>query len=359
MIYDDIPPLYKKNWKDFFVEDLFEIFLASGDTQSRNCEPGKFPLISAGTNNNGVCDFIKCGDKKSKVYDGKIISVDMFGQSFFHDYKFYSVSHGRINLLKSIKNFSDNCLKFFVVVINKATRGKFSYNQMCSSQRIKNLSIKLPVNETGKPDYIFMENFMLRIEEKILDIYCDFIKQKNLSDEIEIVEPLSEKNFGTFTIGELFYLEQGRGKGNNHLTSVENGISYLGATNRNNGVLDFVEPVENLIQQGNCIAFIRNGEGSMGYAVYKKENFIASADITVGYSENLNEYTGKFLTTVSDMARGKYNFNYKRSDTRLKREKIKLPVDERGEPDWDYMENFMRYQESCLLKKYFEKKFGR
>ena len=170
--------LENKNWKDFFIKDLFEIFLASGDTQSRNCESGKFPLISAGFSNNGICDFIKRGDKKSKIYEGKIISVDMFGQSFFHNYKFYSVSHGRINLLKSVKNFSDYCLQFIVVVINKATRGKFSYNKMCSSQRIKNLSIKLPVNEMGEPDYIFMENYMRRIEEKLLNLY---LKRVNLS----------------------------------------------------------------------------------------------------------------------------------------------------------------------------------
>lgn len=169
---------------------------------------------------------------------------------------------------------------------------------------------------------------------------------------------MDKKVFGTFTIDELFSLEPGKGKGNNHLESVENGISYLGATNRNNAVLDFVKPVEKMIQRGNCIAFIRNGEGSMGYAVYKKENFISTADITVGYSKNLNEYTGKFLTTMSDMVRGKYNFNYKRSDTRLKKEKIKLPVDDSGAPDWEYMENFMRRQENLLLKKYFEKKFG-
>ena len=148
-------------------------------------------------------------------------------------------------------------------------------------------------------------------------------------------------------------MEPGKGKGNNHLESVENGISYLGATNRNNAVLDFVKPVAKMIQRGNCIAFIRNGEGSMGYAVYKKENFIASADITVGYSPNLNEYTGKFLTTVSDMVRGRYNFNYKRSDTRLKREKIMLPVTESGEPDFEYMERYMRRQENLLLRKYF------
>ena len=133
-------------------------------------------------------------------------------------------------------------------------------------------------------------------------------------------------------------------------------IPYLGATNRNNAVLNFVRPVENLIQRGNCIAFIRNGEGSIGYSVYKAENFIATSDITCGYADFLNKYVGCFITTIADQVRGKYNFNYKRSDTRLKKEKILLPIDEKGEPDWAFMENYIKNKFAELEKKYLEQK---
>lgn len=137
-------------------------------------------------------------------------------------------------------------------------------------------------------------------------------------------------------------METGKSKGLNHLEQDASGISYLGATNRNNAVLSFVRPVENLIQRGNCIAFIRNGEGSVGYSVYKREAFIATSDITCGYADFLNEFVGMFITTVADKVRGKYNFNYKRSDTRLRREKIQLPVNESGAPDFEYMEAYMK-----------------
>ena len=132
-------------------------------------------------------------------------------------------------------------------------------------------------------------------------------------------------------------MEAGKSKGLTHLAADERGISYLGATNRNNAVLSFVRPVEDLIQRGNCIAFIRNGEGSIGYSVYKREDFIATSDITCGYADFLNEFVGLFITTIADKVRGKYNFNYKRSDSRLKREKIQLPVTDDGAPDFAYM----------------------
>ena len=142
----------------------------------------------------------------------------------------------------------------------------------------------LPVNDSGEPDYEYMENYIRATEEKILQRYRDFVQTVDAAQ----VQPLNEKIWRAFVIGELFKLETGKSKGLNHLEEDAQGISYLGATNRNNGVLTFVKPVENLIQRGNCIAFIRNGEGSVGYSVYKAEDFIATSDITCGYADFLN-----------------------------------------------------------------------
>ena len=167
---------------------------------------------------------------------------------------------------------------------------------------------------------------------------------------------LESVRWKVFLIGDLFTLVTGKGKGANHLEHDDEGISYLGATNRNNAVLDFVRPEEKLIQKGNCIAFIRNGEGSIGYSVYKAEDFIATADITAGYSPHLNRHNGTFITTVADKVRGKYNFNYKRSDTRLKKEMIKLPIDDEGNPDWEFMTHYMQAIEERLYLRYLESK---
>jgi hypothetical protein len=137
------------------------------------------------------------------------------------------------------------------------------------------------------------------------------------------------------------------------------GINYLGATNSNNGVLAYVQKVEQMTHKGNSICFIRNGEGSMGFSVYKAEDFIATSDISVGYSDFLNKYVGLFFTTVADKVRGKYNFGYKRNETRLKKEKILLPTNSQGEPDYAYMENYMKALESEKITQYLEYKDGR
>lgn len=162
-------------------------------------------------------------------------------------------------------------------------------------------------------------------------------------------------NWKNFLLRDLFpILVAGKSKGLNHIEKSDDGISYLGATNQNNGVLCFVNRDKSTIQKGNCIAFIRNGEGSMGYSVYKAEDFIATSDMTLGYNKRLNRYTGTFITTIANRVRGKYNFGYKRSATRLSKEIITLPIDSNGMPDWTYMENFMRNIESEQILRYLQ-----
>lgn len=134
---------------------------------------------------------------------------------------------------------------------------------------------------------------------------------------------------------------------------------YVGATNINNGVMNFVENKKDLITQGNCIIFICDGEGSIGYSIYKKENFIGTTTIKVGRNEMLNKHIGMFITTISDKIRGKYNFGYKRSLHRLENDKILLPIDSNGNPHWQFMEEYIKEKERKLAKiivKYYRQK---
>lgn len=128
---------------------------------------------------------------------------------------------------------------------------------------------------------------------------------------------------------------------------------YVGATNRNNGVMNFVEANSSLITKGNCIAFICDGEGSVGYSVYKSEDFIGSTTVKVGRNENLNKYNATFITTFADTVRSKYNFGFKRNDKHLKSEILILPANEKGDPDYEFMEAFMKQKELEKINDYY------
>lgn len=269
------------------------------------------------------------------------------GSAFFHQYEFVASDH--VTQLKR-EGLDKYAYLFMLPLINRLSE-KYSFNREINDNRIKREKLILPATQTGEIDFAFMSSFMKEIEQDILNTTLKVFKNRASVNKCKRGGVI----WKNFLIRDLFpILVPGKSKGLNHIEKVENGISYLGATNQNNGVLCFVTANKDLVQKGNCIAFIRNGEGSMGYSVYKAEDFIATSDMTLGYNENLNKYIGTFITTVADRIRGKYNFGYKRSATRLVKEVLTLPVDKNGQPYWEYMENYMRNIENQQIFNYFK-----
>lgn len=171
--------LNDKRWKNFMLADIFKVDLSKGDNQPSLLEKGKYPLISAGTKNNGVCYFINKGDGKSQLFEKNTITVDMFGTPFYHAYDFYSVSHGRVNILSAISDEFNKYIGLFIITcITEGTKSKYSYNQMCSQKRILRQPIMLPVDENDNPDYLFMEEFIKEREAVKRKQYLDYCNEQ-------------------------------------------------------------------------------------------------------------------------------------------------------------------------------------
>lgn len=167
---------------------------------------------------------------------------------------------------------------------------------------------------------------------------------------------LNTTNWKGFAIERLFKLENG--KANQGMLEEGNDCFYVGAKKDDNGVMIHCMKDNALMQKGNCIIFICNGQGSVGYANYMDVDFIGTTDIVAGYNENLNSYNGLFIATVLCKERPKYSFGRKWK-THLKSTIIKLPIkcnpdgtpyidntfeysDYGYVPDWKWMEEYIK-----------------
>ena len=151
---------------------------------------------------------------------------------------------------------------------------------------------------------------------------------------------LDIEKWGSFRIADLFPVLQ-NGKANQGMLSDGDECFYIGAKKDDNGVMFHCAYDSDLVQKGNCIIFICNGQGSVGYANYMDADFIGTTDIVAGYNENLNQYNGLFIATVLCQERPKYSFGRKWK-THLKDTVIKLPQTLDGNPDWKYMEQYIK-----------------
>lgn len=132
-----------------------------------------------------------------------------------------------------------------------------------------------------------------------------------------------------------------------------NEIEYIGAKKTDNGFMRLVVRNEELVTKGNCIIFICDGQGSVGYTNYINHDFIGSTTLTVGYNEHLTENIGLFFVTVLDLERYKYSFGRKYKNN-LEKTYIKLPI-KNNLPDWEFMESYIQKQKDKIKKEIFEK----
>ena len=154
------------NWKEFKISDLFDCQLGKGDLKDSECGEGTINLISSGALNNGVIKKIdEAGDGKAKIFDKNCITLDMFCNCFYQDEKFYSVSHGRINIL--IPKFKLNQqIGLFIATILNNEQYRFSYGRAVYNSFAKNIVIKLPVDKNGNPNWKYITNFIKKLQTK-------------------------------------------------------------------------------------------------------------------------------------------------------------------------------------------------
>ena len=112
---------------------------------------------------------------------------------------------------------------------------------------------------------------------------------------------------------------------------------YVTTQATNNGVsahFDFWTEKGNVITIDSAI---------IGYSSYQKYNFSASDHVEKLIPKfDLNPYTAMFLVTILNIEQYRYNYGRKASQSRLKTARIKLPSTADNQPDWDYMERYIK-----------------
>ena len=120
---------------------------------------------------------------------------------------------------------------------------------------------------------------------------------------------------------------------------------FIGASEYNNGITSFVDNT-NTSLDSNVLGV--NYNGSVVENFYHPYECIFSDDVKrlVWLDESAqNRYTYLFLKQCILQQKVKYAYGYKFNSTRMKRQKIVLPVDNGGKPDYWYMKEYMQIQE--------------
>ncbi|PWL44842.1 MAG: restriction endonuclease [Veillonellaceae bacterium] len=173
----EIPALDEKEWKHFYIPDIFSKIQRGKRLKNADHIPGKIPYVSSTANNNGVDDYVEISHG-ARVFKNciSLANSGSVGTAFYEPFSFVASDH--ITSLK-MENGSKFVYLFLVAIIEKQS-SNFNFNREINDSRIKKMQVMLPVNDSGKPDYAYMEqyakNMMLRKYRQYL-AYLDRQKQ--------------------------------------------------------------------------------------------------------------------------------------------------------------------------------------
>lgn len=341
-------------WGVFFIggnDGIFDITsTGSGiDKNKLNDTEGRVPYITRTDLQNGINLFVTKNQlPKYKIDEGNVLTIGLDTQTVFYQSKpFYTGQN--IQVLRN-KNLNKE-VAMFIIPSLKIQMQKFNWGgNGATLGRLNRTRIMLPIDSQDQPHWQFMEDYIKQEQKLQAQKVIDYYKRKLVELAGDVVG-LDKVEWKTFRFIEVFQEIQ-RGKRLTKANQTDGLKPYISSTAENNGVDGFIGNDVGVRKFENVLTLANSG--SLGSTFYQQFEFVASDHVTALKSENADKYAYLFLSSVVKRLEEKYSFNREINDTRIKREKIILPADKNGNPDFQYMSDFVKKLELDKVQEVLE-----
>ena len=339
--------LQNKEWGEFVIGEIFDEIANSkayhkNDLKKNITNP--IPYITRTKYNNGVEEIVENSDLEKNPKNTIVFGAESV--TFFYE-PFEYITGNKMYYIKD-KHFNKYVCLFLVNLLNNLVKINFSYSRGLTGSRLKKQRIMLPINENQLPDYDFMEEYMKTQYTLKLNRVKNDLKTKLKILSYKPLPKLNEMDWNDFSLGNIGTIKSGK-----DITKIEMKIGktpYVSSTANNNGVSAYISNTNETLED-NCISINRNG--SVGYAFYHPYKALFSNDCRkLIIDNNNNKYISLFIVNQIKAQKDKYNYGYKMGTNRLKKQKIMLPIDNEGNPNYNYMEQYMINLEITALLQY-------
>lgn len=326
-------------WKEFRVGELFSCETTLGIPSKNDLEDGNINYITRSAIDNGFSGTCGNEDHKNK---GNCITIGAEGfvafwqsDDFVAGNKVYALRHPNMNEINGL----------FVCSALNALSDRYSFADARVLDKIKVEIIKLPVTSDGQPDWDYMESYMKAVMEESEKSLENLRKADYTKHLIDV------SGWGEFRVGNLFEkLDLKCHKKFNKATDVsteqteEFDLPLVNAKHSNNGIMYYGRS-DDWDSAEMTIDIVGDGAASTGdvYAQPQRTGVLYNAYLVKPLWSCTSEYVLQFMACVIEKC-VKSHFGYENKCTwdKVKEQMIRLPITSTGEPDWQYMEDYMR-----------------
>ena len=336
--------LNEKDWNAIQLTTIFDKISRGKRLKKADHISGNIPYVSSTASQNGTDG--SCGNSIGvRMFENclTLANSGSVGACFYHPYRFIASDH--VTVLKR-NNTCVDCYLSLSALISRLGE-KYNFNREINDIRISRERIMLPVSNDGSPDYKYMAEYTQQKREAMLSRYRAYVEKRivELGEPVEI-PALNEKEWHEFPLDDIFTVDAGKRLETRN--KVAGTRPFIGATDNGNGVTGFVGN-DNASKDNNVLGVNYNGAPCIAF--YHPYECIFTDDVKRLHLRNYkdNIFVLLFFTSVFAQQRSKYSYGYKFNEQRMLRQKLMLPVNDSGEPDYEYME---QYSKNMMIKKY-------
>lgn len=323
-----------KKWKWFEYQDIFTIKKGKRLTKE-NMEKGDIRYIGAIDSNNGVSANIS---NDEHIHSKNTITVSYNGsiaEAFYQNENFWATDD--VNVLYPKFDLTPYIAIFFCTIIHKE-KYRFNYGRKWDKELMKETKIKLPIDENQNPDWNWIENFVKntiipKLPPKTKSVWEEKFNAQPLSCE---KLSLTDREWAWFSVGSIFNCKTTKHAIQQEMIS--GNTNFVTRSALNNGVSDYIDSEGLSVYDGNCITI--GAEGITAF--YQPDEFVAGVKVYTLTHQEMNKYNAMFIITLLNLEKYRYNYGNARILDKIKKEKIKLPITPNGDPDFQFMEDYIK-----------------
>ena len=317
------------------------------DLQQKDCNgKGEF-LVNSGVDNCGIKGRT---DKTAKIFPANTITVDFWGNAFYRNFEYKMATHNHVFSLSGDVIKNEN-IGLFLTAQFSYMRKLFSFEYMGTWNKIKPLSISLPITSTGEIDFNFMESFIRELEEERIRELNAYLEVTGLKDyTLTPEEEIALEAFSSLTWEEVAYnyifnnIKQGRRLKKDD--QIQGEIPFVMAGTTNTGLVNYISnPIAKFPANSITIDIFGN-------TFYRNYSFGAGDDTGV-YWNNKIKYSTKvmlfFACAMEKSVRGKFSYGNKLRSSQSLDFKMQLPT-KNNLPDYSIMETFISAIQKLVIQ---------